>query len=143
MPVYNYKAINRSGKTVKDSLEAASLDSAKSSLRSAGYALLDIKEQGLLDKDISIPFLDKSMGMFLTLTNVFYALWSVDENTVSFYDNRYLILTVPLVFLITLKYSLTIEKDSDGDPVEVLFHDKYLLLLCLFYLVTMMAILYL
>ncbi|MBQ7089191.1 MAG: decaprenyl-phosphate phosphoribosyltransferase [Clostridia bacterium] len=91
----------------------------------------------------SIPFLDKSMGMFLTLTNVFYALWSVDENTVSFYDNRYLILTVPLVFLITLKYSLTIEKDSDGDPVEVLFHDKYLLLLCLFYLVTMMAILYL
>ena len=56
MPVYNYKAINRSGKTVKNSLEAASLDSAKSSLRSAGYTLLDIKEQGLLDKDIEIPF---------------------------------------------------------------------------------------
>ena len=67
MPVYNYKAINRSGKTVKDSLEAASLDSAKSSLRSAGYTLLDIKEQGLLDKDISIPFLDKPSSKDMAL----------------------------------------------------------------------------
>lgn len=67
MPVYNYKAINRSGKTVKNSLEAASLDSAKSSLRSAGYTLLDIKEQGLLDKDISIPFLDKPSSKDMAL----------------------------------------------------------------------------
>ena len=67
MPVYNYKAINRSGKTVKNSLEAASLDSAKSSLRSAGYTLLDIKEQGLLDKDIEIPFLDKPSSKDMAL----------------------------------------------------------------------------
>ena len=68
MPVYNYKAVNRSGKTVKDSLDAASLDSAKSSLRSAGYTILDIREQNALNKDIELPFLNnptsKDMALF-------------------------------------------------------------------------------
>ena len=88
-------------------------------------------------------FLDKSMGMCLTLANVFYALWSMDEQTMSFYNNKYLIFTMPFVLLITMKYSLNIEGVSDGDPVEVLLHDKVLLVLCVLYLAIMFAILYL
>ena len=90
-----------------------------------------------------ISFLDKSMNMCLTLANVFYALWSMDENTMSFYNNKYLIFTVPIVLLITMKYSLDIEGESDGDPVEVLLHDRVLLVLCLLYLAVMFGILYL
>ena len=90
------------------------------------------------------PFLDKNMHMCLTLANVFYALWSMDDSTMSLYDNQYLIFTVPIVFLITLKYSMNIEADqSDGDPVEVLLHDKILLILCILYISTMFFILYL
>lgn len=89
-----------------------------------------------------IEFLDKSMGMCLTLANVFYALWSMDENTMSFYNNDYLIFTVPIVLLITMKYSLNIERESDGDPVEVLLHDKVLLTMCMFYLAIMFMFLY-
>lgn len=88
-------------------------------------------------------FLDKNMGMCLTLANVFYALWSMDEKTMSFYNNAYLIFTVPIVLLITMKYSLDIEGESDGDPVEVLLHDKVLLTLCVLYLAVMFVILYL
>ena len=94
-------------------------------------------------KSYPINFLDKNMGMCLTLANVFYALWSMDEKTMSFYNNRYLIFTVPIVLVITMKYSLDIEGDSDGDPVEVLLHDKALLALCVFYLAVMFFILYL
>ena len=90
-----------------------------------------------------INFLDKNMGMCLTLANVFYALWSMDEKTMSFYNNAYLIFTVPIVLLITMKYSLDIEGESDGDPVEVLLHDKVLLTLCVLYLAVMFMILYL
>lgn len=90
-----------------------------------------------------ISFLDKSMNMCLTLANVFYALWSMDENTMSFYNNKYMIFTVPIVLLITMKYSLDIEGESDGDPVEVLLHDRGLLVLCLLYLAVMFGILYL
>lgn len=94
-------------------------------------------------KSYSINFLDKNMGMCLTLANVFYALWSMDEKTISFYDNNYLIFTVPIVLLITMKYSLDIEGESDGDPVEVLLRDKVLLVLCVIYLAIMFMILYL
>lgn len=94
-------------------------------------------------KAYPVNFLDKNMGMCLTLANVFYALWSMDEKTMSFYNNEYLIFTVPIVLLITLKYSLDIEGESDGDPVEVLLHDKVLLTLCVLYLAVMFVILYL
>ena len=94
-------------------------------------------------KAYPINFLDKSMNMCLTLANVFYALWSMDEKTVSFYNSDALIFTVPIVLLITMKYSLAIEGESDGDPVEVLLHDKILLALCVVYLAAMFTILYL
>ncbi len=94
-------------------------------------------------KAYPINFLDKNMGMCLTLANVFYALWSMDERTMSLYDNQYLIFTVPIILLITMKYSFDIEGDSDGDPVEVLLHDRVLFLLCVFYLAIMFLILYL
>lgn len=89
-----------------------------------------------------ISFLDKNMGMCLTLANVFYALWSMDENTVASYGS-YLVFTVPIVLLITMKYSLNVEGESDGDPVEVLLHDKVLLVLCVLYIAAMFLILYL
>ena len=94
-------------------------------------------------KSYTVPFLDKSMLMCLTLANVFYALWSMDENTVLMYDTKHLIFTVPIVLLITMKYSLDIEGESDGDPVDVLLHDKTLIALCAIYLAVMFLILYL
>jgi len=94
-------------------------------------------------KAYPISFLDKSMGMCMTLANVFYALWSMDEKTRSLYHTDYLIFTVPIVLLITLKYSLNVERQGDGDPVEVLLHDKALLLLSGLYLAAMFLILYL
>lgn len=90
----------------------------------------------------SADFLDKNMYMCLGLVNVFYALWSMDESTTAAYKNKYLVLTVPLVLIITMKYSMDVEGNSDGDPVEVLLHDKILLLLCGAYLAVMFVILY-
>lgn len=93
-------------------------------------------------KSYPVSFLDKNMGMCLTLANAFYALWSLDENTKTLYNSDNLILTVPIVLLITMKYSLNLEGESDGDPVEVLLHDKPLLALCILYLAVMLMILY-
>ena len=107
----------------------------------------ELKQNGDKDtryvlKSYPISFLDKNMNICLTLTNAFYALWSMDEETMSFYDNRYLIVTVPVVLLITMKYGLDLEGDSDGDPVEVLLRDKVLLGMCVLYLMVMFFILY-
>lgn len=59
MPGFNYTAIDRNGKRVRSSLDASSIETAKSALRGAGYTILDIKEQTTLNRDIEIPFLGK------------------------------------------------------------------------------------
>ena len=41
-----------------------------------------------------------------------------------------------------MKYSMNVEGESDGDPVEVLLHDKVLIALCLLFAVLMFVILY-
>ena len=90
----------------------------------------------------SLNFLNHNMYMCMTLIFVFYALWTVDEVTMITYHNAPLIWTVPVVILIFMKYSLTIEGDSEGDPVEVLIHDKVLIILCILYLLLMSTLLY-
>lgn len=85
-------------------------------------------------------YLDKFMYLCLTLTIVFYSLWTT-TNTNSKY-NSFLIWTVPLVILICMKYSLIIEGDSDGDPVEVILKDKIMLSLIAGYGCIIMALFY-
>ena len=83
------------------------------------------------------------MYVCMAIVFVFYALWTVDEKTIVLYQNSRLIWTVPFLMLIFMKYSLTIEGDSDADPVEVLLHDKVLIVLSTAYLAAMFALLYL
>ena len=68
-------------------------------------------------------FLDKNMYMCLSMTIIFYSLWCQDLNS------DYIMWTIPIVLLICMKYSLNIESNSSGDPVEVLLKDKILILL--------------
>ena len=68
MPSFSYVAVNRLGKRIKDNLDASSMETAKNSLRAAGYTIIEIKELGVLDRDIEIPFLGnptaKDMAIF-------------------------------------------------------------------------------
>ena len=78
--------------------------------------------------------------MCLALTIVFYSLWCVDATTLERLNTSNLIWTIPVLILICMKYSLDIEGDSYGDPVDVLLSDKGLLILVLFFSVFMGAI---
>ena len=91
----------------------------------------------------NISFLDKFMYVMLTLGIVFYSLWSVDQSTIERLGNTQFIWTIPIVVLIGMKYSLSIEGDSDGDPVEVIWKDKTLIILVSLYVLAVMGILYL
>ncbi len=84
-------------------------------------------------------FLDKVMYMFLGITIVFYSLWC--EAAAKIYGNIVL-LSVPIVIVTALKYTLIIEQDSDGDPVEVILSDKILLCLGVVYALLMLYVLY-
>ena len=81
-------------------------------------------------------FLDKNMYMCLCMTIIFYSLWFQDLNS------KYIMWTIPIVLLICMKYSLNIESNSSGDPVEVLLKDKVLILLIGIYAIAIFLTLY-
>lgn len=81
-------------------------------------------------------FLDKNMYMCLSMTIIFYSLWCQDLSS------DYIMWTIPIVLLICMKYSLNIESNSSGDPVEVLLKDKILILLVGIYAIAILLTLY-
>lgn len=87
-------------------------------------------------------FLDKNMYMCLSLMIVFYSLWCIDPLTVARYNTNALIFTIPIVMLICMKYSLIIESDSDGDPIEVILSDKIIMFMGAIYVIMMIVIMY-
>ena len=73
-------------------------------------------------KYYNIDFLSKNLYIYLAMTLIFFSLWTMSL------ENGNMILVIPLIYLICLKYSYNIEnEDSFGDPVEVIFSDKLLL----------------
>lgn len=88
-------------------------------------------------------FLDKNMYVMLGLAVVSYTLWCVDKDTISRIGNDYLFWTIPLVIIILQIYSLNIEGNSHGDPIDVFFSDKKLIVMSIIYVAIMSGILYL
>ncbi len=82
-------------------------------------------------------FLDKNMHICATLAMTFYSLWSLQTG------QSEMMLTVPLVFVIFMKYSLSVEQqNSAGDPMQAVLHDKILLLLTFLYVLAVFSIMY-
>lgn len=92
-----------------------------------------------VNKYYSINFLDKNMYVCMALLLVFYSLWATSPVN----EGGYLFLTIPIVILLFMTYSLQIEKDTSlGDPVDVLTGNKALMGLLAFYLVTTLVLVY-
>lgn len=73
-------------------------------------------------------FLNENMYMCLTLAIVFYSLWCIDASKqINNYIN--IIYTIPIVVIISMKYSLNIEKGNYEDPVEIILKDKTIIIL--------------
>ena len=106
-------------------------------------ALQEESETRSVLKYYSYNFLDKNMYICSALTIVFYSLWSVDPVTVEFFESNAMVWTVPVVILICMTYSFTIEKSKADDPVDVLFSNKFLLALILLYGLSVFGIVYL
>lgn len=94
-------------------------------------------------KSYNKEFLDKNMYSCLTLSIVSYSMWATDKEVIARTGNNYLIWTIPLIMIIFMLYSLEIENDSYGDPVDVIINNKKILVTILIYGIAMFSILYL
>lgn len=91
----------------------------------------------------SQEFLDKNMYVALALAIVSYTLWCVEPITIQRIGNDYLFWTIPLLMIILQLYSLNIEGNSYGDPIDVILSDKKLLTTIIVYILVIGGILYL
>ncbi len=89
-------------------------------------------------------FLDKNMYVCLALTLTFYSLWVILNNTASLERINAILLyaTIPLVYMIMMKYSQIIEGESTGDPINVLLTSKSLIIFALIYIAILVISLY-
>lgn len=88
----------------------------------------------------TVNFLDKFMYVCLALLLTFYSLWATDSVSGG---HESLFWTIPIVILLCMTYSLHIEKEgSMGDPVDVLFGNKVLLVFVAVYIALTTYILY-
>ncbi len=106
----------------------------------------EVIKQGSVSRDVlkkyNKEFLDKFIYVCLILCIVFYSLWCIDLKTIERVGNSYMIWTIPLVLIIFMKYSLDIEGDSFGDPIDVILSDKALLILVSILALAIIGILY-
>ena len=87
-------------------------------------------------------FLDKNMYVAFALAIVSYTLWCVDPTTIEHIGNDYMFWTIPLLMVVLQLYSLNIEGNSYGDPIDVILSDKKLLITSILYLISMVCIIY-
>ena len=102
-------------------------------------------ESRKVNKFYNYEFLDKNLYVCLALTLVFYSLWviSFQPNTGWGLNGKMLLATIPIVYMIMMKYSLIIEdKSHGGDPLDVLLRSWGLLVLVLVYIAFMVICLY-
>lgn len=83
-------------------------------------------------------FLDKAMYSCMTMANIFFALWCTQDEK----EQKFIVL-IPVLLLICFKYSMDIESnESDGDPMNVILHDKVLIGLGIIFVVLIFVLLY-
>lgn len=85
----------------------------------------------------SVETLRYFMIITMTLTIVFYSLYTILGNTV-IHDAIY---TIPLVVLFIFRYYMLLESNiEDGDPTEVLFSDKIILAIGIAYVILLLVL---
>lgn len=86
-------------------------------------------------KHYTKEFLDKNMYFCLSIGVVFYSIWTLSLG-------NYYIYTVIGVIIICMRYSLILESDSLGDPVDVLLSDKVLIGMVILFATAMLLLLF-
>ena len=100
------------------------------------------KSRKVLEK-YNKEFLDKNMYVSFALAMVSYTLWCVDPTTVARIGNDYIFWTIPVLMVILQLYSLNIESNSHGDPMDVILSDKKILVTAIIYILLLVIIIYL
>lgn len=80
----------------------------------------------------SYDFLNKMSQTFMSLSAIFYSLWIISDTNILF-NKTIMQISIFLVVFILMLYQYIVDKDDNGNPVDVLLNNKMLLLSVLAY----------
>ncbi len=89
----------------------------------------------------SVEFLDQQMMIFMTLILVFYSLWCIMTPSSNF-ANPGFEWSVIIVMFVFVRYSYNIKHNSDGDPINVVLGDPFLMILVALYCIYIFVSIY-
>ena len=97
---------------------------------------LDLADMNTRDvlRSYSADYIDKMLTVCMTLALTFYSLWCVETVDI---NNRtpLMYVTIPLLMIIFFLYTMILDSNSDGDPVDVILTNKKLLLLIISFVI--------
>lgn len=76
------------------------------------------------------------MYVCVALADVFYSLWTIEM------PNSKMSWTSPIFMILLMCYSLDVERESDGDPVEVILRNKLLIFIIVAYAICIFLLIY-
>ena len=85
-------------------------------------------------KSYDLKFLNDFMNICMCMIIVFYSLWTIEQNI------DYLFLSIPLLIVIFMQYSLYMEKSDEGDPTTIFFQNKILIITTIIYILFMFLV---
>lgn len=99
-----------------------------------------------VSKSYTVSFLDKNAYITMALTLAFYSLWAVSHINEGFITTQIgkimLLISIPLVYFILMRYSMEVERKNSGNPMEVLIKCSFLMLAVVIYVVLIILALY-
>jgi 4-hydroxybenzoate polyprenyltransferase len=91
----------------------------------------------------STYFLDQMMAVVTASTVISYMLYTVSEDTYKFFGTRHLLWTTPFVLYGIFRYLYLVHrKEKGGDPAELMFGDKPLLINIVLWVIACVLIIY-
>lgn len=84
----------------------------------------------------SESWLEKVMNLGLVFSMVFFSLWALEK-----FQAEYTIFLIVGALVIYLLYSFDIDRFSEGDPITIIYKDKFLLILGIAYFLAVTALL--
>lgn len=99
------------------------------------YSDANVSETRPVLKKYTVDYLVAQMYICLGLGLVFYSMWAIERA-------QELAYTVPIVIAICMRYNMLINKNHDGDPIEVVLSDKSMISLIVLYGLLLVILLY-
>jgi len=105
-------------------------------------AEIDKEEARTVMRFYTKEFLNGCMYAMMSVSIVFYSLWAIDDKTIALLNSDKMIYTTFLVTLGLFRYMHITENSENGDPTEIIYTDKPLLLIITVFAVSVLALIY-